>query len=59
MRIAAIDIGTNSIHMIVVAIRPDLSFAVLLLFVSGDVPVFVLLCSEGVGAVNLYAMADS
>jgi len=28
MRIAAIDVGTNSIHMIVVAIRPDLSFAV-------------------------------
>src|SRR5689334_5577804 len=29
MRIAAIDIGTNSIHMIVVEIRPDLSFAVI------------------------------
>jgi len=28
MRIAAIDIGTNSIHMIVVRIRPDLSFEV-------------------------------
>ncbi len=28
MRIAAIDIGTNSIHMIVVAVRPDLSFEV-------------------------------
>ena len=28
MRIAAIDIGTNSIHMIVVQIRPDLSFEV-------------------------------
>src|SRR3954467_5572559 len=26
MRIAAIDIGTNSIHMIVVRVRPDLSF---------------------------------
>lgn len=26
MRIAAIDIGTNSIHMIVVDVRPDLSF---------------------------------
>jgi hypothetical protein len=26
MRIAAIDIGTNSIHMIVVQVRPDLSF---------------------------------
>jgi exopolyphosphatase / guanosine-5'-triphosphate,3'-diphosphate pyrophosphatase len=26
MRIAAIDIGTNSIHMIVVKVRPDLSF---------------------------------
>src|SRR5918999_154166 len=26
MRIAAIDIGTNSVHMIVVRIRPDLSF---------------------------------
>jgi exopolyphosphatase / guanosine-5'-triphosphate,3'-diphosphate pyrophosphatase len=29
MRIAAIDIGTNSIHMIVVQIRPDLSFEVI------------------------------
>jgi exopolyphosphatase/guanosine-5'-triphosphate,3'-diphosphate pyrophosphatase len=28
MRIAAIDIGTNSIHMIVVLVRPDLSFTV-------------------------------
>lgn len=28
MRIAAIDIGTNSIHMIVVHVRPDLSFEV-------------------------------
>src|SRR6516162_3003153 len=28
MRIAAIDLGTNSIHMIVVRIRPDLSFEV-------------------------------
>jgi len=28
MRIAAIDIGTNSIHMIVVDVRPDLSFEV-------------------------------
>src|SRR5205809_6213560 len=28
MRIAAIDIGTNSIHMIVVQIRPDFSFEV-------------------------------
>jgi exopolyphosphatase / guanosine-5'-triphosphate,3'-diphosphate pyrophosphatase len=26
MRIAAIDIGTNSVHMIVVRVRPDLSF---------------------------------
>jgi exopolyphosphatase/guanosine-5'-triphosphate,3'-diphosphate pyrophosphatase len=26
MRIAAIDIGTNSVHMIVVQVRPDLSF---------------------------------
>jgi len=26
MKIAAIDIGTNSIHMIVVAVRPDLTF---------------------------------
>ena len=26
MRLAAIDIGTNSIHMIVVRVRPDLSF---------------------------------
>jgi exopolyphosphatase / guanosine-5'-triphosphate,3'-diphosphate pyrophosphatase len=29
MRVAAIDIGTNSIHMIVVEIRPDLSFEVI------------------------------
>src|SRR5215831_11218836 len=29
MRIAAIDVGTNSIHMIVVQIRPDLSFGVI------------------------------
>src|SRR5262245_63069256 len=29
MRIAAIDIGTNSIHMIVVQIRPDHSFEVI------------------------------
>ena len=29
MRIAAIDIGTNSVHMIVVHIRPDLSFEVI------------------------------
>src|SRR5438309_15401 len=28
MRIAAIDIGTNSIHMIVVQVRPDMSFEV-------------------------------
>jgi len=29
MRVAAIDIGTNSIHMIVVQVRPDLSFEVI------------------------------
>jgi exopolyphosphatase/guanosine-5'-triphosphate,3'-diphosphate pyrophosphatase len=29
MRIAAIDIGTNSIHLIVVRVRPDLSFEVI------------------------------
>src|SRR4030095_5470476 len=29
MRIAAIDIGTNSVHMIVCRIRPDLSFEVI------------------------------
>src|ERR1700682_3518543 len=29
IRLAAIDIGTNSIHMIVVQIRPDLSFEVI------------------------------
>ena len=29
MRIAAIDVGTNSIHMIVCRIRPDLSFEVI------------------------------
>src|SRR6266850_930236 len=29
MRIAAIDIGTNSIHMIVVQVRPDMSFEVI------------------------------
>ncbi len=28
MRIAAIDIGTNSLHMIVVQVRPDLSFEI-------------------------------
>jgi exopolyphosphatase/guanosine-5'-triphosphate,3'-diphosphate pyrophosphatase len=28
MRIAAIDIGTNSLHMIVVRVRPDLSFEI-------------------------------
>src|SRR6185295_8647356 len=29
MRLAAIDIGTNSLHMIVVQVRPDLSFEVI------------------------------
>src|SRR5215469_9081417 len=29
MRIAAIDIGTHSLHMIVVRVRPDLSFEVI------------------------------
>jgi exopolyphosphatase/guanosine-5'-triphosphate,3'-diphosphate pyrophosphatase len=29
MRLAAIDIGTNSVHMIIVRIRPDLSFEVI------------------------------
>src|SRR5262245_49988867 len=29
MRIAAIDLGTNSIHMIVVRVRPDFSFEVI------------------------------
>src|SRR3979409_123442 len=29
MRIAAIDIGTNSLHMIVVHVRPDLSFEII------------------------------
>jgi exopolyphosphatase/guanosine-5'-triphosphate,3'-diphosphate pyrophosphatase len=29
MRIAAIDIGSNSVHMIVCRIRPDLSFEVI------------------------------
>src|SRR5688572_15552983 len=29
MRIAAIDIGTNSVHMIVVRVRADLSFEVI------------------------------
>src|SRR5438874_4728011 len=29
MRVAAVDIGTNSIHMIVVQVRPDLSFEVI------------------------------
>ena len=29
MRLAAIDIGTNSIHMIVVSVRPDLSFEII------------------------------
>lgn len=29
MRLAAIDIGTNSVHMIVVQVRPDLSFEII------------------------------
>src|SRR6059058_5929164 len=29
MRLAAIDIGTNSVHMIVVRVRPDLSFEII------------------------------
>tara|TARA_B100000749_G_C17984230_1_gene284457 strand:- start:126 stop:371 length:246 start_codon:yes stop_codon:yes gene_type:complete len=29
MRIVAIDIGTNSIHMIVVQVRPDLAFEII------------------------------
>jgi len=29
MRLAAIDIGTNSIHMIIVRVRPDLSFEII------------------------------
>src|SRR3954471_14063613 len=29
MRLAAIDIGTNSVHMIVVRVRPDMSFEVI------------------------------
>lgn len=29
MRLAAIDIGTNSVHMIIVRVRPDLSFEVI------------------------------
>ena len=29
MRLAAIDIGTNSVHMIVVRVRPDFSFEVI------------------------------
>src|SRR5438874_5245103 len=29
MRLAAIDIGTNSVHMIVVQLRPDFSFEVI------------------------------
>ena len=29
MRIAAIDIGTNSVHMIVVQVRPDQSFEII------------------------------
>src|SRR5207244_5664235 len=29
MRLAAIDIGTNSLHMIVVRVRPDLSFEII------------------------------
>ena len=29
MRLAAIDIGTNSLHMIVVQVRADLSFEVI------------------------------
>jgi len=29
MRIAAIDIGTNSVHMIVVQVHPDRSFEII------------------------------
>src|SRR5580765_8231727 len=29
MRLAAIDIGTNSLHMVVVRVRPDLSFEII------------------------------
>ena len=29
MRLAAIDIGTNSVHMIVVRVRPDFSFEII------------------------------
>ena len=29
MRLAAVDIGTNSLHMIVVRVRPDLSFEII------------------------------
>src|SRR5262245_43193068 len=29
MRLAAIDIGTNSVHMLVVRVRPDMSFEVI------------------------------
>jgi len=29
MRIAAIDIGTNSVHIIVVQVRPDFSFEII------------------------------
>src|SRR5215207_3372087 len=29
MRVAAIDIGTNSVHMLIVRVRPDLSFEVI------------------------------
>ena len=43
MRIAAIDIGTNSIHMIVVKVRPDLSFEVI------DRETYHQLVAEGYG----------
>jgi exopolyphosphatase/guanosine-5'-triphosphate,3'-diphosphate pyrophosphatase len=51
MRIAAIDIGTNSIHMIVCRIRPDLSFEV----VDREKDMIRL----GAGSLDGRALADS
>ena len=50
MRIAAIDIGTNSIHMILVQVRPDLSFELI-----GSEKAMVRL---GAGGLNGRALTD-
>jgi exopolyphosphatase / guanosine-5'-triphosphate,3'-diphosphate pyrophosphatase len=54
MRLAAIDIGTNSVHMIVVQVRPDLSFEVI-----GREKEMVRLGAGGLGGKALTAEAMS